>query len=329
MIAVRYVNGDSARGGGDGARVAWTSDRGFGRSGWGSPTGERGLGFSQFWRTGLLMAGLVALLAVMGRSIGGWSGMVLFGAIGVLFNFGSWWFSDRIALAVHRAEPADPARYGVLHEMVQELSHRAGLPTPRVYVIPSMTPNAFATGRNSEHAAVAVTAGILRILDRRELRGVIAHELAHVRNRDTLISTIAASIAGLISAVGSAVRWGALLGGFGRRDGDGRGGLEMLVMAIVAPIVAMLIQLAVSRSREYGADETGARICGDPDALADALLRLEAGVEQIPYEHAGPATAHLFIVNPFSARSVVALMSTHPATEERVARLRRLSMRNR
>jgi heat shock protein HtpX len=285
---------------------------------------RHGLGLSQIFRTGILMAGLIALLAWMGNLIGGYNGMVLFGAIGVLFNFGSWWFSDKIALAVHRAQPADPAEYPELYDIVRELTHRADLPMPSIYIIPSMTPNAFATGRNPSHAAVACTAGILQLLNNRELRGVLAHELSHVRNRDTLISTIASSIAGLISAVGNAVRWGMMFG-YGRRDEREGGGFETLVMAIVAPIVAMLVQLAISRSREYGADETGARLCGDPDALADALLRLEEGARELPYEHAGLATAHMFIVNPFSGRALLQLMSTHPPTEERVARLRRMA----
>lgn len=272
------------------------------------------------------MAGLIALLVVFGRSIAGMHGMVLFGVIGVLFNFGAWWFSDRVALAVHRAQPADPSRHAGLFQMVEELSGRAGLPMPKVYIIPSMTPNAFATGRNPKNSAVAVTEGIMRILTPRELRGVVAHELAHIRNRDTLISTIAASVAGLISSVASMVKWGYIFG-YGRRDDDDGGGIGALAMAIVAPIVAMLVQLAISRSREYGADETGARICGDPDALADALLRLERGVEAIPYEHAGTATAHLFIVSPFSGKAIMKLLSTHPDTEDRVARLRAMSMR--
>ena len=294
--------------------------------GWDAPTSHR-LGFSQLFRTGILMAGLIALLVFIGRAVGGASGMMLFGLVGVLFNFGAWWFSDKLALAAHRAQPLDRSSDPALFALVEELTTRAGMPMPRLYVIPTMTPNAFATGRNPEHAAVAVTEGILRMLSRRELRGVIAHELAHVRNRDTLIATIASSIAGLISAVGSALRWGAMFGGYGRqRDEDGPSGIEVLILAIVAPLVAMLVQLAISRSREFGADETGARICGDPDALADALLKLERGVEHIPYEHAGPATAHLFIVNPFSAKTIVSLLSTHPATEERVARLRAMSM---
>ena len=291
------------------------------------PAGQHssGLGLSQIFRTGILMAGLIALLVWIGRLIAGYQGMVLFGAIGVLFNLGSWWFSDRIALAVHRAYPADPAQYPDLYDIVQELTQKAGLPMPNIYIIPTMAPNAFATGRNPSHSAVACTEGILQILNKRELRGVLAHELSHVRNRDTLISTIAASIAGLISSIGSAVRWGMMFG-YGRRDDrEGGGGLETLVLAIIAPIVAMLVQLAISRSREFAADETGARLCGDTDALADALIRLEQGVEQIPYRQAGLATAHLFIVNPFSAKSLVSLLSTHPPTEERVARLRQMA----
>ncbi len=304
---------------------------GYGQSGrWDVPR-ARGLGFSQFLRTSILMAGLVALLVFVGRLVGGWThlgaadGMVLFGVLGVLFNLGAWWFSDRLALAVHRAQPADPSQFSFLYEIVEELAGRAGLPMPRVYIIPSMTPNAFATGRNPSHAAVAVTQGILRILDKRQLRGVLAHEMSHVRNHDTLISTIAASIAGLISAVGIGVRWSAIFGGWGGRDRDDNI-IGLLVMGIVAPLVAMLVQLAISRSREYGADETGAKLCGDPDALADALERLEVGVQRIPYEHAGMATAHLFIVNPFSGRKVMRLLSTHPPTEERIARLRKMSM---
>ena len=294
--------------------------------GWDAPT-SHSLGFSQIFRTGILMAGLIALLVFIGKTVGGVNGMMLFGFIGVLFNFGSWWFSDKLALAAHRAQPIERSADPALFELVEELATRAGLPMPRLYVIPTMAPNAFATGRNPAHSAVAVTEGLLRMMSRRELRGVIAHELAHVHNRDTLISTIAASVAGLISAVGSALRWGAMFGGYGRsRDEDGPSGLEVIVLAVVAPLVAMLVQLAISRSREFGADETGARICGDPDALADALLKLERGVEHIPYEHAGAATAHLFIVNPFSAKAIVSLLSTHPATEERVSRLRAMSM---
>lgn len=283
-----------------------------------------GLGLSQIFRTGLLMAVLIALLAFVGRLVGGVQGMLLFGGFGLVFNWISYWFSDRLALAANRAYPADPAQYPELYRIVEELTQRAGLPMPKVYIIPTMTPNAFATGRNPAHGAVAVTEGILQILNARELRGVLAHELSHVSNRDTLISTIAASIAGLISSVGWLIRWGVRLGGDRRDDREG-GGLEMLVVGILAPIVAFFVQLAISRSREYAADEAGAKLCGDPDALADALLRLEEGVEQIPDRDAGPATAHLFIVNPLSAKNIMQAFSTHPSTEDRVARLRQMA----
>ncbi len=198
---------------------------------------------------------------------------------------------------------------------------------PKIFVIPSETPNAFATGRNPSHAAVAVTEGILRILDKRQLEGVIAHELSHVRNRDILIATIAAAVAGLVSSLGYVVRWGAILGGGGNRDGERSGsGFEMLAWAILAPLVAMVIQFAVSRSREFGADASGAELTGDPDALADALLALERGNEVIPYQYGGPATAHLFIVNPFhgAGAKLMSLFSTHPPMEERVRRLREM-----
>jgi heat shock protein HtpX len=214
-----------------------------------------------------------------------------------------------------------------LYEIVERLTRKAGLPMPKLYVIPSETPNAFATGRNPSHAAVAVTEGILKLLDWRELEGVLAHELSHVQNRDILISTIAAAVAGIISSLGHAIQWGAMFGGLSRRDDEGRGGgLEMLAWAILAPIMAMIIQLAVSRSREYGADASGAALIGDPDPLADALLKLERGNEAIPYQFGGPATAHLFIVNPFGGAggAIMNLLSTHPPVEERIRRLREM-----
>jgi heat shock protein HtpX len=226
----------------------------------------------------------------------------------------------------HRAQPVDRAQLPEVYDIVERLTRKASLPMPKIYVIPSMTPNAFATGRNPSHAAVAVTEGILRLLNARQLEGVLAHELSHVQNRDILISTIAAAVAGLISTLGYVVRWGAILGG-GRRD-DERGGsaLEMLAWAILAPILALVIQLAVSRSREFGADASGATLVGDPEPLAEALLALEHGNDAVPYQFGGPATAHLFIVNPFSgtASKVMNLFSTHPPVEERVRRLREL-----
>jgi len=202
------------------------------------------------------------------------------------------------------------------------------MPMPRMYVIPSQTPNAFATGRNPSHAAVAVTEGILRLLNARQLEGVLAHELSHVRNRDILISTIAAAVAGLISSLGHVIQWGALLGGFGRSSDDDRGGgiIGALAWAILAPLIALIVQLAVSRSREFGADASGAELVGDPEPLAEALLALEQGNEAIPYQFGGPATAHLFIVNPFAggAQRFLNLFSTHPPIEERVRRLREM-----
>jgi len=277
-------------------------------------------------KTAMLMAFLIAVLAIGGQLAGGNGGMLLFGAIGVVFNFVSYWFSDRIALMAHRAQPVTREQLPEVYEIVERLCRKAGLPMPRVYVIPSETPNAFATGRNPEHAAVAVTEGILRLLDRRQLEGVLAHELSHVKNRDVLIATIAAAVAGLISALGHAIQWGAFLG-FGRRsDDEGGNPLAALAWALLAPLIALVIQLAVSRSREFGADASGAELVGDPEPLAEALLALEQGNEVRPYEYAGPATAHLFIVNPFSGMGgkMLSLFSTHPPLEERVRRLREM-----
>jgi len=275
-------------------------------------------------KTAMLMAFLVAILAIGGQMAGGWGGMVLFGVIGLLFNFGSYWFSDRLALMAHRAQPVTREQRPEVYDIVERLTRKAGLPMPRIYVIPSDSPNAFATGRNPEHAAVAVTEGILRILDRRQLEGVLAHELSHVRNRDILIATVAASVAGLIAALGHAIQWGAILGMGRSRDDEGGNPIAAIAWALLAPLIAMIVQLAVSRSREYGADASGAELVGDPDPLADALLALERGTELRPYEYGGPATAHLFIVNPFSGAGarMLHLFSTHPSTEDRIARLR-------
>ena len=287
----------------------------------------RPAGFGRnYAKTAMLMAFLIAVLAIGGQLAGGNGGMLLFGAIGVVFNFVSYWFSDRIALMAHRAQPVTREQLPEVYEIVERLCRKAGLPMPRVYVIPSETPNAFATGRNPEHAAVAVTEGILRLLDRRQLEGVLAHELSHVKNRDMLIATIAAAVAGLISALGHAIQWGAFLG-FGRRsDDEGGNPLAALAWALLAPLIALVIQLAVSRSREFGADASGAELVGDPEPLAEALLALEQGNEVRPYEYAGPATAHLFIVNPFSGMGgkMLSLFSTHPPLEERVRRLREM-----
>jgi heat shock protein HtpX len=277
-------------------------------------------------RTAALMAALVALLAMGGMAVGGPRGLLLFGGLGLLFNFASYWFSDKLALMVNGARPVTAAEAPDLYASVERLARRAGLPMPRLYVIPGETPNAFATGRNPEHAAVAVTEGIMRLLDRRQLEGVLAHELSHVQNRDILIATMAAMIAGLISSIGYVIRWGAVLGGQrGDREG-GPGVLELLAWAILAPVIALLLQLAVSRSREFAADASGAELVGDPEPLASALLALERGNDLVPSDRAGPATAHLFIVNPLrgGAARLMSLFSTHPPIEERVARLRAL-----
>jgi heat shock protein HtpX len=278
-------------------------------------------------KTTVLLAGLTALVLLVGQKLGGPRGLMMAGFFVVVMNFVSYWFSDKIALAMHGARPLERAQAPWLHDLVEELAARAGMPKPRVYLLPTRAPNAFATGRSPKHAAVAVTAGILDILDRRELRGVLAHELSHVANRDTLIGTVAATLAGIISYAAQMLFWfgGSMLS---RSDSDDRGGiadaLSSLGLLLVAPIAATLLQLAVSRSREYGADATGAELSGDPEALASALLKLERGSELMPYDRA-PATSHLFIVNPLSGRAVMALFSTHPPTAERVRRLREMS----
>ncbi len=277
-------------------------------------------------KTAMLMAFLIAILAIGGQLVGGNGGMLAFGFIGLVFNFLSYWFSDKIALMANRAKPVTREQLPEVYAIVEGLTRKAGMPMPRIYVIPSDSPNAFATGRNPSHAAVAVTEGILRLLDRRQLEGVLAHELSHVQNRDILISTIAAAVAGLISTLGYMVRWGALLGGMRRDDERGGSGLEMIAWAILAPLLALVIQLAVSRSREYGADASGALLVGDPEPLASALEALERGNQVVPYQFAGPATAHLFIVNPFrgAGATLMNLLSTHPPLEERIRRLREM-----
>jgi heat shock protein HtpX len=281
--------------------------------------------FSNYFRTALLMAGLVALLAIGGRTFGGTQGMVLWGGLGLVTNFVMYWFSDRLALAAHRAQAVSEAEAPTLYMIVRRLTQRAGMPMPRIYLIPSAAANAFATGRDPNHAAVAVTDGIMQLLSERELEGVLAHELAHVKNRDVLVATIAAAVAGLIAALGHVLQWGLMWIG-PRSEQDRGGGLAALAWIVVAPIIALLIQLAISRSREFGADASGAALCGDPEALASALAKLEQARPFRPYEFAGPATAHLFIVTPVSGgmATFMSLLSTHPPIEERIRRLRAL-----
>jgi heat shock protein HtpX len=275
-------------------------------------------------KTVFLLAGLTALMVLMGRLIGGQSGMMIGFIMALGMNFFSYWFSDKLVLRMYGAQEVEPSQAPELHQIVEELSREAGIPKPKVYVVPSESPNAFATGRNPEHGAVAVTEGILRLLTATELRGVLAHEIGHIHNRDILIQTVAATLAGAIMIVADMARWGALLGG-GSRDseegGGGVGAIGMIVMAILAPFAAMLIQMAISRSREYLADEAGARFSHNPESLARALEKLAYGVQAAPMA-ANPSTEPLFIVNPLTGGGMMSLFSTHPPIEERVARLR-------
>jgi heat shock protein HtpX len=273
-------------------------------------------------RTTLLLALLTALIVWVGNWVGGRQGMVIALLVAAGMNFFSYWYSDKLVLKMYNAQEVGPGEAPELYAAVQELCRRADLPMPKLYIIPQEAPNAFATGRNPEHAAVAVTEGLVRLMNREELAGVLAHELAHVRNRDILIGSIAATMAGAIMMLANMARFSALFGG-GRSDeeGGGGGGLGMIVMAVIAPLAAMLIQMAISRSREYLADASGAAFAGSPEGLARALEKLGAYSKRLPLA-ANPSTAHMFIVNPLSGGSLMSLFSTHPPLEQRVARLR-------
>lgn len=273
------------------------------------------------FKTFILLAGLTALLLFFGQVFGGRSGLYFAIFMALIMNMVGYWFSDKIALAMTRAQEVSVHEAPDLHQMVENLARQADIPKPRVYIIPQDTPNAFATGRNPEHAAVAVTQGILHLLSPAELEGVLAHELAHIKNRDILISSVAAVIAGAISYLATMAQWGAFLG-MGRSDDDEGGGnlLAVLLMAIIAPIAAMLIQMAISRSREFQADATGAKIVGTGRPLANALIKLEEYNHRLPMQ-VNPAQAQMFIVNPLSAEGLTKLFSTHPPIKERVARL--------
>ena len=266
------------------------------------------------------MTGLTLVLLWAGNAFGGQSGMTMALILALGINAFSYWFSDRIVLKMYRAREVNSAEAPELYEIVRRLAHKAGLPMPRVYVIEQPQPNAFATGRNPEHAAVAVTTGIMKLLGPEELEGVIGHELAHVKHRDILIGTVAATIAGAISYLAHIAQWAMIFGG---RDDDDGNPFAAIVMMIVAPIAAMLIQMAISRSREYAADAGGARIAGKPRHLSSALRKLGSASQQIPMQ-AEPATAHMFIVNPLSGKSMARLFSTHPPMEERIARLEKM-----
>jgi len=278
---------------------------------------------SNIFKTGLLLAVLTAMLVLLGGAIGGQQGMMIAFFLALAMNFVSYWFSDKIVLAAYGARPIDEAAAPRLYAIVHRLATRAGIPMPRVYLIPSETPNAFATGRNPQHAVVAVTEGIMRILDEEELEGVLAHELSHVKNRDVLISTVAATLAGAITYLAHMAQWAAMFGGRSRDDDEGGSNpIAMILLAVLAPIAAMLVQMAVSRSREFQADATGARVAGRPWGLAKALEKLQMANQAMPMANATPATAHLFIVNPLSGQTLMRLFSTHPPLEERIARLR-------
>jgi heat shock protein HtpX len=272
-----------------------------------------------------LMVFMTLLLMFVGRALGGNSGMVVAFGLAVIMNFGAYWFSDKLVLRMYGAQPVSEAETPDLYSIVRTLVQRAGMPMPKVYIIPEETPNAFATGRNPEHAVVAVTQGIMRILSREELAGVIAHELTHIKHHDMLTGTIVATMAGAISMLAQMAQWAMIFGG--RRDDNGEGSnpVVALVMMIVAPIAAMLVQMAISRTREYEADKGGAQLAGNPRGLANALLKLEQGSQIVPMTDARPATAHMFIVNPLTGGGVMTLFNTHPPIAERVKRLNEMA----
>ena len=278
--------------------------------------------FGNWLKTAILMAGILVLFAAVGGAIGGAQGMLIAFLLGAGMNFFAYWFSDKMVLRMYNAQEVDEASSPYLYNMVRELAQRAQIPMPRVYLIDEAQPNAFATGRNPDHAAVADTTGILQMLSARELRGVMAHELSHVKHRDILISTISATIAGAISSL---AQFGMLFGG--SRDGERANPIVSIVVMILAPIAAMLIQMAISRAREFEADRGGAEISGDPNALADALAKIDAYARGIPMHtaEAHPETAQMMIMNPLSGGGIRGLFSTHPATEERIERLRAMA----
>jgi len=272
------------------------------------------------FKTAFLLTALTLLLMFIGRFLGGQNGMLIALIFAAIMNFVSYFFSDKIALAMYRAQPATREALPSVYQIVERLAQKIGIPTPKIYVIPNDSPNAFATGRNPQHASVAVTQGILKLLNEEELEGVLAHELGHVHNRDILISSIAATIAGAITYLAHIAQWGMIFGGYDRDREDRGGGIAALAMIILAPLAAMLIQLAVSRSREYQADESGAQFTGNPYALANALAKLDTYSKRLPMQ-ADPSTAHLFIIQPFLGQSLMNLFSTHPPIAKRIERL--------
>ncbi|WP_027184315.1 zinc metalloprotease HtpX [Desulfovibrio inopinatus] len=278
-------------------------------------------------KTALLLGLMTALIIFLGGALGGRAGLVIAFGLALVMNIGSYWYSDKIVLSMYRARELDAADAPGLHRMVEELAHNAGLPKPRIYLVPGDAPNAFATGRDPHHAAVAVTEGILHLVSPEELRGVLSHEMGHIKNRDILIQTIAATMGGAIMMIANMLQWGAIFGmGSSNDDEGGIGGFGAILLAILAPIAASLIQMAISRSREYLADATGAELSHTPLALASALGKLDSYARGHRVQ-ANPATAHMFIVNPFSGHSMGNLFSTHPPTEDRIRRLQQMAGR--
>ena len=277
-------------------------------------------------KTVFLMVLLTGIFIVIGYGLGGEEGMIVAFGLALVMNFFSYWFSDKIVLKMYRAQEVDEATSPTLYRIVHRLAQRAGMPMPKVYIIPQAQPNAFATGRNPQHAAVAATQGLLQIMDEEELEGVIAHELSHVGNRDILIGTIAATIAGAIMVLARMAQFAAIFGGGGRDNNRGGNPIGLIFIAIFSSVAAMLIQMAISRSREFQADASAAKLSGNPRGLARALNTLQQSAQRLPMQ-ASPATAHMFIINPFSAKGLTKLFSTHPPVEERIARLERLTDR--
>lgn len=271
-------------------------------------------------KTGIFLGILTAIILLFGKMLGGQTGLIIAFFFAILMNVGSYWFSDKIVLSIYRAKEVSYDEAPTLHQIVDQLARQANIPKPKVYVIPSPQPNAFATGRGPKNGVVAVTEGILELLSPEELMGVLAHEIGHIKNRDILIQTIAATLAGVIMFVSDMVKWAAIFG-MGKDEEEGNP-FVAIIMAIVAPFAALLIQLAISRSREYLADETGAKLCNNPEYLASALEKLEAYSHSIPMTVGNPSTAHMFIVNPFKGSAFLSLFSTHPPIEERIKRLR-------
>lgn len=274
-----------------------------------------------WFKTAFLLSIMTMLIVFIGYLLGGQGGMVFAFIIAICMNFFSYYYSDKIVLRMYRAKEVTPQEIPELYEIVRHLSENAGLPMPRVYIIPEDSPNAFATGRNPEHAVVAVTEGLLKLMKRDEITGVLSHEIAHIKNRDILIGSIAATMAGAIMIIANMARWTAFLGGGHDNEKGGLGGLGLIIMSILAPLAAIIVQMAISRSREYHADATGARFAGQPFGLANALEKLGAYSKRLPM-HTNPNTAHMFIVNPLKGGNIATLFSTHPPLEERIARLK-------